>query len=85
MCNSHNEEELEEKSEITEDRAWPEEPNANTSWLALICKRWTYAYMRRVLDKGSRQMLPDGSHLSEQDLYVVPDSMKSAFLIAKFR
>lgn len=82
MCSSQNEE---EKPEIAEDRAWPEEPNANTSWLALMSKRWTYSYMRRVLDKGSRQMLPDGSHLSEHDLYAVPDSMKSAFLIAKFR
>jgi hypothetical protein len=71
--------------EEAKEWAWPEEPNDHTSRLALIYQRWTYSYMSRVLSKGSRQMRPDGTYLSEDDLYVVPPYMHAKVLVSKFR
>lgn len=81
MCATSGQEVQAEKP----DRTWPEEPNDHTSRLASIYLRWTYSYMNRILSKGSRQMLPDGTHISEDDLYVVPGSMQASFLVSKFR
>ena len=93
MCSQHEREERrreeerkqEEEVHAEGDRAWPEEQNGYTSRLRLFFRRWTYSYMSRVLDKGSRQMLPDGTHLSEDDLYLVPPAMESKFLSSEFR
>jgi len=82
MCSSHDEE-VDRPQE--DDREWPEEKNDHVSWPALIRRRWTYCYMNRVLNKGSRQMLVDGTHLSEEDLYKAPHTMEAAFLLSKFR
>jgi hypothetical protein len=41
--------------------------------------------MNRVLTKGSKQMLADGTHLSDKDLYKAPHSMKASYLLNKFR
>lgn len=82
MCISSN-----EATERPADNGaeWPEEKNDHTSWPTLIWRRWTYCYMNRVLDKGSKQMLADGTHLSEKDLYKAPHTMEAAYLLSKFR
>ena len=40
--------------------------------------------MNRVLSKGSKQTLKDGTHLSKDDLFPVPSSMKSEQLASAF-
>ena len=62
---------------------WPEEA-ANLSIVSKCWQRWSYSFMKPLLDKGSRQTLDDGTHLSEDDLFRVPDSLKSSFLEQKF-
>lgn len=74
-----------ERAQEDESREWPEQKTDDVSWPTLIRRRWTYCYMNRVLNKGSRQMLPDGTHLSESDLYKAPHDMEAAYLLSKFR
>ena len=59
---------------------WPE-TQGNT--LERLVKCWTFSYMRPLLRKGRRQFL-DGSHLTGDDLFDVPDSMKAKDLVEKF-
>lgn len=66
-------------------REWPEQKLEGVSWPTVIRRRWTYSYMNRILRKGSRQMLADGTHLSENDLYKAPHDMEASFLLSKFR
>lgn len=54
---------------------WPQ-----ASKLSII----TFAYMRPILRKGHRQF-QDGHHLTQEDLYDVPDYMKSRRLVKLFR
>jgi hypothetical protein len=54
---------------------WPD-----ASKLSII----TFAYMRPILRKGRRQF-KDGHHLTHDDLYAVPDYMKSRHLVKTFR
>jgi hypothetical protein len=54
---------------------WPD-----ASKLSII----TFAYMRPILRKGSRQF-KGGHHLTQEDLYDVPDYMKSRRLVKSFR
>lgn len=62
-------------------KVWPEtEGNAIEKWL----KSWTFSYMRPLLAKGRRQFL-DGSHLTQADLFVVPETMKAKDLVATFK
>lgn len=62
---------------------WPEEAT-DLSIVAKCWQRWSYSFMNPLLSKGSKQTLDDGTHLSEEDLYRVPDSLKSSFLVEKF-
>lgn len=65
---------------------WPEDrPVDGFSWLYQIYNVWTYSYMNLVLTKGKNQTLKDGTHLMQDDLYRVPDSMRSNLLSEKFR
>jgi hypothetical protein len=63
---------------------WPEEANDTTPWYILMYRRWTFSYMNQILDQGSRQKRPDGTHLAMEDLYPVPPSMKSKLLTRQF-
>ena len=62
---------------------WPEEAT-NLSIIAKCWQRWSYSFMNPLLSKGSKQTLDDGTHLCEEDLYRVPDSLRSSFLEQKF-
>jgi hypothetical protein len=64
---------------------WPEDPVDGFSWLYQIYNRWTFSYMGSVLTKGKNQTLKDGSRLTQDDLYRVPDAMRSTLLSEKFR
>jgi hypothetical protein len=67
---------------------WPEDPVDGISWLHKIYNiydRWTFSYMSAVLTKGKNQKLKDGTHLTQDDLYRVPDAMRSNILSEKFR
>jgi hypothetical protein len=64
---------------------WPEDPVDGVSWFYQIYDRWTFSYMSSVLTKGKNQTLKDGTPLTQDDLYRVPDAMRSAVLSEKFR
>ena len=63
--------------------AWPEE-DSSLSFFEQTWQRWTYSYMNQLLSKGARQTLDDGTHISPDDLFRVPDSLGSEFLSKKF-
>jgi hypothetical protein len=62
---------------------WPEDPVDSVSWLRRIYGQWTYSYMGLVLTKGKNQK--DLTRLTQDDLYRVPDAMRSNLLSEKFR
>jgi hypothetical protein len=62
-------------------KRWPE---SEGNRFQKIFKSWTYSYMRPVMQKGRRQF-KDGHHLTEADLYHVPDEMKAKELVETFR
>lgn len=65
---------------------WPEDPDGGlSSCFYQLYDRWTYAYMGPILAKGKSQVLQDGTRLSQDDLFQVPDSMRSKALSQKFR
>ena len=78
----------------TEERSvldfWPEEPpeagEKCSPWRCISqqWQNWTFAYMDIVLRKGAQQTRSGGSHLSQEDLYAVPSSMKSEALVSSF-
>ena len=65
---------------------WPEtvEVKGFFAHIMLEFEKWTYSYMSPLLRKGSEQSLK-GSHLREEDLFSVPDFMKSENLVAQFK
>ena len=69
-------------------KPWPGSHRRNDSslWdrLRNLCDMLSYSYMNPILDKGSKQTLDDGTHLSPENLYRVPTSMEAAFLEDKF-
>ena len=66
-----------------EDMGWPEDAR-DVCRPYLEYQRWTYSYLSQLLAKGSRQQR-DGMRLSEEDLFDVPESIKSETLSAHFR
>jgi hypothetical protein len=64
---------------------WPEERDEGAMWLRQVYERWTFSYMDRILEQGSRQALKGGSNLKQDDLFPVPTTMTSSYLIGKFR
>jgi hypothetical protein len=78
---------LEEKSPKAELQPWPEESKEGNSYDCLFreFQKWTYSYMDPLLRKGSKQTLEDGTHLTEGDLFAVPRSMKSEYLVVLFK
>lgn len=95
---SHNdrvEESHHETSEPSTSRPWPEYNNKNGasasasaycslgSRLKAVYSSWSFSYMNPVLHKGKRQF-KDGHHLTLDDLYDVPDDMRSEYLVNEF-
>ena len=62
---------------------WPEDAE-NLSWSYRLFLAWTYAYMSPLLVKGARQH-KDGVRLVQEDLFEVPEAMKSESLSTQFR
>ena len=87
MCKEKERSEAASSSQTVNDSEamWPEDPNDNISLFCQIFQRFTYSYMDSLLRKGSRQTLDDGTHLSQDDLFPVPRTMKSRYLSGKFR
>jgi hypothetical protein len=85
MCPHHSDKEESADPQISYDRSWPEERREGDTWLGLVCRRWTYSYMNKLLDKGSKQTLDDGTNLCPDDLYRVPHTLESDYLVSKFR
>jgi ABC-type multidrug transport system fused ATPase/permease subunit len=66
---------------------WPEDPSASGNpWDCVIRQwsNWTFSYMGVVLSKGARQKNEADVHLSENDLFVVPETLKSLNLVREF-
>lgn len=75
---------LPEEQESAKVRSsWPE-ADGSLSFFAQTWQRWTYSYMNPLLNKGARQTLDDGTHISADDLFRVPETMESALLSEKF-
>jgi len=75
-----------EEVKTAERKAWPENFGRERNikrWLLGIYNRWSYSYMNPVLRKGRRQF-KDGEHLLLEDLYEVPDDMRSELLVERF-
>ncbi|CAB9498980.1 Oligomycin resistance ATP-dependent permease YOR1 [Seminavis robusta] len=60
---------------------WPEKEGTR---FQQIFKSWTYSYMMPLLQKG-RHQFKDGSHLTQQDLFAVPQEMVAKKLVEEFR
>lgn len=70
--------------DVAAKRTWPEERDPTKFWIYQIYERWTYSYMSPILKKGAKQTLDDGTHLSSDDLHVIPESMQSSNLSRRF-
>ncbi|GKY95413.1 hypothetical protein MPSEU_000502800 [Mayamaea pseudoterrestris] len=71
------------EASIDDRLPWPEE-RRDLSCIRGMFQRWTYSYMRHVLDAGAKQTLDDGTHLSKENLFAVPTSMESTHLSSLF-
>jgi hypothetical protein len=77
----------EEKAPKAELQPWPEEwtEGSSCAYLFREFQKWTYSYMNPLLRKGGKQTLDDGTHLTEDDMFDVPRSMKSEYLVLLFK
>jgi hypothetical protein len=67
---------------------WPEylggrEPVRICVWIQDVYTSWSFSYMNPILRKGKRQF-KDGHHLGLDDLYDVPEDMRSEYLVQRF-
>lgn len=70
---------------------WPEDERSNKKraanplrFVMRQIRNWTFSYMDVVLSRGARQDKEGGSHLTYDDLFPVPQSMKSQHLVNEF-
>lgn len=66
--------------------AWPEYLGGRAcmgGWFRNVFTSWSFSYMNPILRKG-KQQFKDGHHLTLEDLYDVPDDMKSEYLVKRF-
>ena len=65
---------------------WPEDRKETKLWSILRHEfdNWTYSYMNRLLKRGSRQGLEDNTKLTQDDIFDVPQSMRSDHLVSEF-
>ena len=83
MCHSDCETNM--PKEERQETKWPEENPTGKPWILHVIDLWTYRYMDRILNLGSERALRGGANLAHSDLYRVPSSMKSEFLVEEFR
>jgi hypothetical protein len=92
--NSKKSQEESESFKFGTDNPWPEylvgSGGGNKSragmcvwWFRNVCTSWSFSYMNPILRKGKRQF-QDGHHLTLEDLYDVPDDMRSEYLVQRF-
>jgi hypothetical protein len=66
---------------------WPEYLGGRRAricgWFRDVFTSWSFSYMNPILRKGKRQF-KDGHHLTLEDLYDVPDDMRSEYLVQRF-
>jgi hypothetical protein len=65
---------------------WPEYLGGRArmcGWFRNVFTSWSYSYMNPILRKGKDQF-KDGHHLTIEDLYDVPDDMRSEYLVKQF-
>jgi hypothetical protein len=60
---------------------WPE--YLGFGWFRNVFISWSFSYMNPILRLGKRQF-KDGHHLTLEDLYDVPDDMRSEYLVKRF-
>ncbi|KAL7574900.1 hypothetical protein ACA910_010731 [Epithemia clementina (nom. ined.)] len=65
-------------------RQWPEDNNDDFWWPYRIYRLLTYSYLSPLFAKGVRQH-KDGTRLGNEDLFEVPEMMRSARLSRQFR
>ena len=68
------------KLQPTHRMVWPEDTG---NCFQRLVKRWTYSYMKPLLQRGYYQFRDDKCLLDE-DLYQVPDDLRSQKLVASF-
>lgn len=68
----------------------PSTGNRSTTWpettgspLQRVFKSWTFCYMKPLLQRG-KQQISGGAHLTQEDLYDVPHTMKAKRLVTIF-
>jgi len=66
------------------ERKWPEDADSDQCYLRQLYKRWTYSYMGKILRKGSQQTFDDGTHLVQDDLFPVPETMEAEHVEKQF-
>lgn len=74
-----------EHGKIVRPGGWPEEPRDGKNWFSLIIDRWTFRYMNEILDRGGNTDPKDVKHLTHNDLFPVPCTMRAEFLSHEFR
>jgi hypothetical protein len=65
---------------------WPEYLDGKEricGWFRNVFTSWSFSYMNPILRKGKHQF-KDGHHLNLEDLYDVPDDMRSEYLVKRF-
>jgi hypothetical protein len=60
---------------------WPE--YLGFGFIRNVFTSWSFSYMNPILKLGKRQF-KDGHHLTLEDLYDVPEDMKSEYLVKRF-
>jgi hypothetical protein len=84
MCTTNQEETS--RATLTPKDAWPEIRNQKQSKLRQVWSIWTYSYMNTTLQRGRMQMKRDGvTHLTQEDLFMVPPEMESKHLSSQFQ
>jgi ABC-type multidrug transport system fused ATPase/permease subunit len=73
----------ESQDKLSEPRRWPEERHVDRNWFSLTIDRWTFRYMNDILDRG--KIRDDVPHLTHDDLFPVPSTMRAEFLSQQFR
>jgi len=70
---------------VSSGNAWPENLGGGRLFARIggLYTSWSFSYMNPILRKGKRQF-EDGHHLSWNDLYDVPDDMRSEYLVKRF-
>jgi hypothetical protein len=78
----------EESESFKSGNPWPEylgggKRSRICGWFRNVYTSWSFSYMNPILRKGKSQF-KDGHHITLEDLYDVPDDMRSEYLVKRF-